>query len=181
MIMSETKQNTRDTAVTDRDRVQVTTTLVGCCIVLASLVIFNAFPERIGLLISADNPASFVPLAPEFFREILPRLNAWWGLTLALAAVNLYYGRWTPGARIADLALTLFGIFIFVKVIATPLFAQHGAWLPADLAALTMPEQFLPVLTWLVKGVLGMAILGSLVSLVPKLRTLAHSWVPATA
>jgi len=179
--MSGMKQMTKDRAIADRDRVQVATTLVGCCIVLACLVVFNAYPERIGLLLSADKPASLVPLSAQFYREILPRLNAWWGLTLALAVVNLTYGRWTRGTRIADVALTVFGIFIFVKVIATPLFAQHAAWLPAELSVLTMPEQSLPLMTWVVKGVLGMTILGALVSLGPKLRTLARTWVPVSA
>lgn len=179
--MSATQKIVGARSVADRDRIQVATTLIGCCIVLASMVLFNAYPEHIGLRISADRPASFVPLAPEFFGEVLPRLNAWWGLTLALAAVNLTYGRWTWGTRLADIALTVFGIFIFVKVIATPLFAQHGAWLPAELSVLTMPERFLPVMTWVVKGALGMTILGSLVSLGPKLRTLARAWVPASA
>lgn len=43
-----------------------------------------------------------------------------------------------------------------------------------------MPGRFLPVLTWVVKGALGLAILGSLVSLGTKLRTLALAWVAAS-
>lgn len=155
------------------DRIDVGWTIASICGLAALLVVFNAFPERIGVIVSADDPSSFVPLlAPEFFEDLLLRLNVWWGLALALNVVKLYFGRWNWGTRLADYALTFFGMFILLKVIFSPILGVNPEWVQPGQPAVLVAERLVPLLTWLVKGGLVAAVIATLVSLGVKLRSL---------
>jgi hypothetical protein len=91
--------------------------MVEICFLIAAIVLFNAFPHRIGVLISATDAESFVPLLAPEFQVHMPWLNAWWGLALALAMVKLAYGRWTPALRWAELGLKVFGILLLGRLV----------------------------------------------------------------
>ncbi len=172
--MSENRSGrASDVAVKDPACIRVGWTFAGGCVLVALLVLFNAFPERIGVIVSADDPSSFVPLlAPEFFEDLLLRLNVWWGLALALNVVNLYYDRWMWGTRLADYALTFFGMFILLKVIFSPILGVNPEWVQPGQPAVLVAERLVPLLTWLVKGGLAAALIATLVSLAVKLRSL---------
>jgi len=162
-----------DPPIKNPDRIDVGWTIASICGLAALLVVFNAFPERIGVIVSADEPSSFVPLlAPEFFEDLLLRLNVWWGLALALNVVNMYYDRWMWGTRLADYALTFFGMFILLKVIFSPVLGVNPEWVQPGQPAVLVAERLVPLLTWLVKGGLAAALIATLVSLGVKLRSL---------
>jgi hypothetical protein len=91
--------------------------VVEICILLGVLVLFNAFPERVGTYSSAVEPYVFVPLLTPEWLAYIPLLNIWWGLALALALVKLAYGRWTQALRWADLGVHLLSIAILAGVI----------------------------------------------------------------
>lgn len=61
-------------------------------------------PDRIRFTKTITDPSTFVPLLASEFKNHLPWLNLWWGLTLVLSLVNLYYRRWQPATRWADFA-----------------------------------------------------------------------------
>lgn len=87
------------------------------CILFGVIVLFNVFPERVGLYSSAVVPYLFVPLLTLAWLPYVPWLNLWWGLALILALVKLVYGRWTQALRWADLGVHLLGIVILASVI----------------------------------------------------------------
>ena len=90
---------------------------VAAAMLIALIVLLNAFPEKVGFVVTATDPESFVPmLAPEF-QVHLPMLNAWLSLALALALAKLAFGRWTEELRWADLGLRLFGIVVLASLI----------------------------------------------------------------
>jgi hypothetical protein len=91
--------------------------IVEICILLVVLVLFNAFPEKIGIYSSAVTPYVFVPLLTPEWLGTMPWLNAWWGLALTLALIKLVYGRWTQALRWADLGVHLLSIAILAGVI----------------------------------------------------------------
>jgi hypothetical protein len=98
-------------------RISRVLTLVEICILLGVIVLFNAFPERVGLYSSAVEPYLFVPLLTPEWLSTMPWLNVWWGLALTLALIKLVYGRWTQALRWADLGVHLLSIAILAGVL----------------------------------------------------------------
>jgi hypothetical protein len=164
------------------DRIRMGWTIARISGLVFALVLFNRYPERIGVIVSAGEPTSFVPLLPpEVFDALLLRLNVWWGLTLALDVANLYVGRWLWGTRLVDYALAFFGMFILAKTISSPLLGMNGQWAQSGQAALSYAHRLLPLVTWLLRGTLAAALVAWLVLLAVKLQTLrsATSMTPA--
>ncbi len=91
--------------------------VVEISILLGVLLLFNLFPEKVGIYSSAVRPYVFVPLLTPEWLSYMPWLNTWWMLALVLAAVKLAYGRWTQSLRWADLGLHLLGILVVASVI----------------------------------------------------------------
>jgi hypothetical protein len=92
-------------------------TVVEICILIGVLVLFNAFPEKVGFHNSAVEPYLFVPLLTPAWLPYLPWLNLWWGLALTLALVKLVYGRWTQVLRWADLGVQLLSIIVIASLL----------------------------------------------------------------
>jgi len=181
--MSDHSRNrSRAAALANVNSIDVSWTVARICCLALLLALFNGYSDRIGVLVSADDPASFVPLlAPEFFAGLLLRLNFWWGLSLALYVVNLYVGHWMWGTRLADYALAFFGMFILAKTISSPLLGMNPQWLQSGPSATSMAEQLVPLLTWLIRGCLAAALLAWLVLLAVKLHALRHTTSPVPA
>lgn len=137
---------------------------VGC---VALLIVFNLFPEKIGVLVSATDPSSFIPFLAPWFDTHMPWLNLWWGLTLALAVAKLTYGHWTPVMRWADWAINLVGIIILIRLLVS------GPILWSDRS----DGWIIPVMDIAVKVGLAAYGIGLLVSVVKKLVATAHAAV----
>jgi hypothetical protein len=100
--------------------------VVEICILIGVIVLFNAFPEKIGYYSSAVEPYLFVPLLTPAWMPFVPWLNMWWGLALILALVKLVYGRWTQGLRWADMGVHLLSIIVAASVLLAG--DTSGAW-----------------------------------------------------
>ncbi|MGB8647249.1 MAG: hypothetical protein WCF84_18570 [Anaerolineae bacterium] len=100
----------------DPDRVHVVGTIVEMILILAILVLFNFFPDRIGVVQSLMDPSSFKPLLAPEFQTHMPWLNLYWGLALSLCVLNLTLGRWTLYARWAELGLNALAAYIFLRM-----------------------------------------------------------------
>jgi hypothetical protein len=92
--------------------------MVNICFTIACLVIFNGFPQWVGVRISFDDPSSLVPLLSPQFWQYLPWLNAWWGLSLTLNLAHLGLRRWHPITRWADAALTVYGALVLLRLVS---------------------------------------------------------------
>ena len=103
--------------------------ILDLCILVASIVLFNVFPDRVGILVSSADSSTFIPLlAPEFQMQI-PWVNLWWGLALLLTVVKLVYGRWTAVLLWADLGLRVLGIRVLVALIlGGPILRPDAGW-----------------------------------------------------
>jgi hypothetical protein len=116
------------------------------------MVWFNFFPDKVGILVSFDDPSSFVPLLSPGFHRHLPWLNLWWTLALILNLAHLYYGRWRPLTRWADIGLNSIALIVLLRLIL------GGALVEPTRATsqLGSPQSLVPVIDIVVKG--GMAI-----------------------
>ena len=85
--------------------------------------------DKIGVLVSATDSATFVPLLVPEFQVHMPSLNLWWSLALLLTVIKLIYGRWTVVLRWTDLGLRVLGIYILVSLIlGGPLLRAEAGW-----------------------------------------------------
>lgn len=107
--------------------------ILDLCIVVASMVLFNVFPDKVGILVSATDSSTFVPLLAPEFQVHMPWLNLWWGLALLLAGIKLVYGRWTAVLQWADWGLRLLGIRVLAGLIlGGPILRTDVAWESID-------------------------------------------------
>ncbi len=114
-------------AMDDPDRIHVVGTIIGMVLILAIMLLFNVFPDQIGIIRSPMDPASFKPLLAPEFQEHMPWLNLIWGLTLTLCAVNLAFGRWNIYSRWAELGLNVLGAYILWRMmLGGPLLVYPG-------------------------------------------------------
>ena len=135
------------------------------CILIGVVILFNAFPERVGFYSSAVEPYLFVPLLTPAWLPYLPWLNLWWGLALALALVKLVYGRWTQVLRWADLSVHLLSITVIASVLLGGGIAAAGV----DNAVSVWGRQRPDLLAAGFKAVLALALVALVVGFFSKL------------
>jgi hypothetical protein len=105
-------------ALGSAQRIHPTGVVVNICFTIACLVVFNGFPQWVGVRISFDDPRSVVPLLSPQFWQYLPWLNAWWGLSLTLNLAHLGLRHWHPITRWADAALTVYGALVLLRLVS---------------------------------------------------------------
>lgn len=111
----------------DRDYVPVVGTIVEMVLILAVMVMFDFFPDRIGIVRSLTDPFNFRPLLAPELQEHLPWLNLYWGLALGLRALNLTLERWNLYTRCAELGLNALAVYILLRmVLGGPLIIDPG-------------------------------------------------------
>jgi hypothetical protein len=99
---------------------------------LVVIVLFNAFPNRVGVLITATDSSSFISALAPGFRAYLSWLNLWSALGVALngawLAFHLGYlhETWQQTLRWADWGLSLVGMVILYSLIVGDSVFQPG-------------------------------------------------------
>lgn len=142
-------------------------------VLVAVIVLFNFYTDRIGIYRQAFDPDTFTPLLGERFRSYLPILNLWWGLSLGMAITKLILGRWTAVTRWADFALDLVGISVLVRLLTGGPVFQVGSALDIQLGnsifSLNWPAFIPDTAVTLERLVFGLAILGKSIDALKKL------------
>lgn len=159
---------TQPVARTARDPVDKTAQAVRICFLLALLILFNIYPDKVGVYRSLRDASSLVPLLGPGFYAALPWLTAWWVLGLAVASALLFFERWTLELRLADLVVDLVGVVTLARLLfGAPLF-------------LAVPDWPVPFWTWntLARLLLALALLGQAVGALRGLGRLLAAWVP---
>lgn len=164
-----------------RDRISIPALAVQICFVMILLIVFNAYPEKVGAYRTVLDPASFTPLLAPGFYGALPMLDAWWVLALGLALALLLYGRWTETLRLAGFALDLFGVVVLCRLlIGAPLVAPDLGWdwpLAGPSTLLGAPPVW--SLNTLLQLALGVWLICLALSTVSKLGRWLPSWRPS--
>ncbi len=99
------------------DRVHIVGTVIEMALILAIMLLFNFFPDRIGMVRSLADPSSFRPLLAPEFQAHMPWLNLYWGLALSLCAINLAFGRWNIYSRLAEIGLSVLAAYILLRMV----------------------------------------------------------------
>jgi hypothetical protein len=112
---------------------------------LAALVIFNFYPQILGIGYPTDGKWVFIPVLSSAFFVYLPWLNIHWSLEILRNAMLLRQGRWQPATRWFSIGIGLFGIGITYAMLngpallaLTPAYLQSvGISRPSTAAGLT--------------------------------------------
>lgn len=147
--------------------------VIGMVVLTAIVILFNAFPHKIGIYYFGTERQGFIPLlAPEFQVHLL-WLNVWWGLGLALAGWQLVYGHWTPGLRMADLGLSILGLFVLWQLVnGGPLIALDPTWISQQTwsgNALAEARHMVEIGDSILRVILGVSIFGGVIGIIAKL------------
>lgn len=100
--------------------------IVESVFIVLALIVFNLFPQWIGLSFLASVNGGSVRwhttplLSPAFFTTYLPWLNALWIGSIGLNLVLLRQGRWQRLTRTVDLALTGCNAFVLYWMLFGP-------------------------------------------------------------
>jgi len=94
------------------DRISKGRTLVDLLVIVAAAIVLNFFPQKVGVLVSATDPSSFIPLLAPEFPSYLFWLNIWWGVTLSLYVAHLVLGEWNRATRWIDVGRRLSGVLL---------------------------------------------------------------------
>lgn len=87
---------------------------------IIALVVFNFYPQVIGIPIVVDGHLTIVPLLSEAFFVYLPWLNTLWLLVLVLDVVLLRAEVWTLSTRLAKIGLSLATIALAYVMLTGP-------------------------------------------------------------
>jgi hypothetical protein len=87
---------------------------------VAALVVFNAYPQLLGVHYLKDGVWATIPVLTEAFFRWMPYINVLWALQLALNLVLYRQGRWQPATRWANIALDAGGIVIAYMLLVGP-------------------------------------------------------------
>ena len=152
----------------DADRIQRVWVAGEMIVILAVIVLFNFFPDKVGVLVSLTDPQSFIPLLAPEFMDHLAWLNLWWGLALLLAGAKLIIGRWRTAMRWAEIGLQFFaGFILFRLVMGGPIVGINSAW--AGPVSGFWADQVIPVLNVSVKIALSVSLFTTLLGIGKKL------------
>lgn len=145
-------------AVDDPEKISLPGRVAGIYIILVLFVLFNFFPQYVGIYFFSGSNTYTLSLADLGLRIPLMLLNLWWALTLVLNVVLLRRGHWSFETRLAEFGLGLFAAFLLVWIIAasgpvavdTNWLAEHG-WVESD-RAVKVAEELQPLLGKLLRG-----------------------------
>jgi hypothetical protein len=151
--------------------------LVEVAVLAALMGLFNFFPQKIGVLVSAQESGSFIPLIMPGFTRNLIGLNLWLGLALGLNLIVLINGRRTITMKWATIGLNFFGMAILGLILTTgPIVSLDGGWAAQQLAAgasiAWIERDLIPLLTLSITASLTMAILALFIATIKKLMQL---------
>ena len=108
----------------DPDHLSVAGRVVEIYLIIWLALLFNVYPQRVGFVVSANDPASFTPMLAPGFDAFLPWLNTYWFWAFNLCLASLVLRRWTSLTRLFDLLLDLFGATIVGLMIADTPFLE---------------------------------------------------------
>ena len=134
--------------------------LFSICGLTFLMVLFNFFPQFVGIVTVNDEVLQVVPLfSSHFYETYLPLLNILWGLAIGLQAVLLTSQRWTVFTRLADFGLAMLGLAIIFMI------ANDGpVFVPAE-DPLRVFSWLLTPLLWFILLVTGIDVIKKFVHL----------------
>lgn len=85
--------------------------------VVVFAVVFNFYPEWVGIIFRRDGAWSVFSLLRPEFQQYMALLNIWWAAVFSLNLFVLREGRWTPQTRWAEFGIGIAGMAITTLII----------------------------------------------------------------
>jgi hypothetical protein len=104
----------------DPDQVKIGERVVEIFFTLAFLIVFNFFPDKVGLYIFTGDESFFIPLLTEAFFRYLPWWSALGVAQIALDFALLGSGTWTRTTRLVSLALRVATVILVIFMLMGP-------------------------------------------------------------
>ena len=163
--------------VEDADQVSRGERIAEIVFTVLGLVLFNVYPQYIGLYSFTDGGSSFVTFLSDVFFSYMPWINLLWGLQIGCALLLLQQMRWTSATRWFWIAIKAGGIALAYAMLTgpsiinlTPEALMTGLSIPAEAAKIiaTMATQGVKIalIVSIIAG--GVDILKTLVRLVQR-------------
>ena len=102
------------------DDVRIWEPVVAIVFTLVGLLVFNLYPQAIGISFLSNGQWTSTPALSEAFFRILPWLNVVWVLGIILQVMLLRQGRWTALTRWFNIGLKIGGIVIAYLLLKGP-------------------------------------------------------------
>jgi len=102
------------------DDVRIWEPIVIIAFTLIGLMVFNLYPQIIGIGFMQDGQWNFAPALSDAFFRMLPWINISWILGIGLQVMLLRQGKWTALTRWFDIGLRVIGIVIAYLLLKGP-------------------------------------------------------------
>ncbi len=97
-------------AISQPDKIKPGELIIEIFFILAGLIIFNFYFDRVGIYNNTNGVWTFTPILTTAFKAYIPWLNLLWVLTIIMDAILLRRGTWQLGTRIYAILLGAFNI-----------------------------------------------------------------------
>jgi hypothetical protein len=104
----------------DPDEVGLWSPIFEIVFTVAAILIFNFYPQILGIGFSSNGKWTFIPFLSETFYHFLPWINGIWVLDIIKDLLLLRQGRWQPTTRWYALAVKALGIVLAGALLAAP-------------------------------------------------------------
>lgn len=106
--------------VEDANQVKVGELIAEMVFLVLGLILFNFYPQYIGIYGFTEKGSFFAPLLSQTFFSYMPWINLLWGFQMALNIWLLQQQRWQSGARVLWIAIKAGGIALAYAMLMGP-------------------------------------------------------------
>ncbi|GAB4578686.1 MAG: hypothetical protein Fur0022_14220 [Anaerolineales bacterium] len=104
--------------IKDPYRINRNEMMFGIGFTIAVILLFNFFPQWVGLIGFHDGGWGVIPLLSDEFQVHVPWLTVLWGAEIILWVFVLQRGAWQKITQVAELGLSIAGILMLYRIIA---------------------------------------------------------------
>ena len=106
--------------VEDVDQVSVAGTVAEIVFIVLGLILFNFYPQYIGIYGFTDKGSFFAPILSDAFFSYMPWINLLWGLQFALNVWLIQQHRWQFGSRLLSIIVKAGGAALAYVMLVGP-------------------------------------------------------------
>jgi hypothetical protein len=158
------------------ERIKPAGTIVEIGLTLFALVLFNFFPQWLGIGTVKAGHWVIVPVLAPAYLALVPWLSVVWILNIFLRIALLREGRWTVRSHWFDVALDVLAIAVSIRILLLPAIVAF----PADMVArlgwgIATPEAMATAAAWvntILRVLVGIGALTQTIELIKKLYRL---------
>jgi hypothetical protein len=133
---------------------------------IIALVVFNLYPELIGIPFVVDGQWTIIPILSDAFSVYLPWLNLLWLLGVVLDVVLLRQEVWTTATRLSKIGLALAEIALAFVMLTGPALVQVSTTALAGIPLGDAAELFASMLNLIPLLVLGILIIANTIEVI---------------